>query len=90
MTAVASSSIPVPTDERQPNDFERMLKELEALVTHLEQGDLPLDESLRQFERGIELTRACEQALRAAEQKVEILLEPSADAQPAPFESRSG
>jgi exodeoxyribonuclease VII small subunit len=80
----------VPADEHQPNDFERMLKELEALVTRLEQGDLALDESLRQFERGIELTRACERALRAAEQKVEILLEPTVEAQPAPFESRSG
>jgi exodeoxyribonuclease VII small subunit len=67
-----------------------MLKELEALVSRLEQGELPLDESLRQFERGIELTRACASALRAAEQKVEILLERDADAQPVPFEPQPG
>jgi exodeoxyribonuclease VII small subunit len=90
MTAHVSSPIPVPAEEQQPDDFERMLKELEALVTRLEQGDLPLEESLREFERGIELTRACERVLRAAEQKVEILLEPTVDAEPAPFESRSG
>jgi exodeoxyribonuclease VII small subunit len=74
-----------------PNqDFERMLKELEALVSRLEQGDLSLDESLRQFERGVELSRRCETALRDAEQRVEILLEQKADAQPVPFESPPG
>ena len=39
----------------------------------LEQGDLPLEEALKQFERGVALTRACQSALKAAEQKVEIL-----------------
>ena len=77
------------TDAQTP-DFERMLKELETLVVRLEQGELSLDESLRQFERGIELTRRCEQALKAAEQRVEILLEQSVDAPPAPFESEPG
>jgi exodeoxyribonuclease VII small subunit len=41
----------------------------------MERGDTPLEESLRQFERGIALTRACQQALKAAEQKVQILIE---------------
>jgi exodeoxyribonuclease VII small subunit len=80
----------VPPDESQTPDFERMLKELEALVVRLEQGELSLDESLRQFERGIELTRRCEQALKAAEQKVEILLEQGAEARPVPFDSQAG
>lgn len=53
--------------------FEQALKELEALVERMEQGELTLEESLRSFERGIELTRHCQQALRDAEQKVEIL-----------------
>lgn len=56
-------------------DFEQSLQELEAIVAQLEQGDLPLEESLRQFERGIALTRACQQSLKAAEQKVQILIE---------------
>ena len=56
-------------------DFEQSLQDLEAIVARLEQGDLPLEESLRQFERGIALTRACQQALKTAEQKVQILLE---------------
>jgi len=56
-------------------DFETALAELEALVAKMEQGDLSLDESLKQFERGVQLTRACQQALQEAEQKVQILLE---------------
>ena len=55
-------------------DFEKSLKELEQLVEKMEEGDLSLEESLKQFERGIALTRACQQALQAAEQKVQILL----------------
>jgi exodeoxyribonuclease VII small subunit len=55
-------------------DFEQSMTELEALVERLEHGDLPLEESLRAFERGVELTRSCQQALRQAEQKVELLL----------------
>jgi len=56
-------------------DFEAALAELESLVEQMEQGDLSLDESLKQFERGVELTRACQTALKEAEQKVQILLE---------------
>ena len=55
-------------------DFEKSLSELESLVASLEKGDLPLEETLKQFERGIELTRNCQKALKSAEQRVEILL----------------
>jgi len=50
------------------------MAELESLVERLEQGDLPLEESLKAFERGVQLTRSCQSALKDAEQKVEILL----------------
>ena len=50
------------------------MRDLEALVERLELGDLPLEESLAAFERGVMLTRACQSALQEAEQKVEILL----------------
>ncbi len=53
------------------------MRELEALVERLEHGELPLEEALRQFERGVALTKACQAALKAAEQKVEILLRAS-------------
>jgi exodeoxyribonuclease VII small subunit len=55
--------------------FEKALEELETLVEQMEQGDLSLEDSLKQFERGVTLTRNCQQALKEAEQKVQILLE---------------
>lgn len=55
-------------------DFEAAMRELEAVVDRLERGDLPLEESLAAFERGVLLTRGCQSALKEAEQKVEILL----------------
>ena len=54
-------------------DFEKALAELEQLVETMEKGDLTLEESLKQFERGVTLTRACQKALANAEQKVQIL-----------------
>ncbi len=67
-------------------DFEAALTELEQIVATMEQGQLSLEESLRQFERGVFLTRNCQQALRDAEQKVQILLKESDDAEPRDFE----
>ncbi len=55
-------------------DFEHSLTELEALVAKLEQGDVPLEDALKTFERGVALTRQCQTALRTAQQKVEVLL----------------
>ncbi|MEK7322722.1 MAG: exodeoxyribonuclease VII small subunit [Pseudomonadota bacterium] len=65
--------------------FEAALKELETLVEKMERGDLSLEESLSDFERGVALTRQCQQALRDAEQKVEILLEKDGQATVQPF-----
>ena len=60
--------------QKQPTpDFEAALAELEAIVQRLEQGELPLEESLRQFERGVVLTRSCQKALQHAEEKVRVL-----------------
>jgi len=66
--------------------FEEALNELEALVDRLEQGDISLEDSLKSFERGIALTRNCQQALSEAEQKVSILSEKTLDAEPETFE----
>ena len=66
-------------------NFEHALAELEALVERLEHGDLPLDDALKSFERGVALTRQCQGALKAAQQKVEILLNNSSTADPEPF-----
>lgn len=69
-------------------DFEKSLQELEQLVERMEQGDLSLEQSLKDFERGIELTRSCQQALQAAEQRVQILLDKSEQAELVDFEER--
>ena len=54
--------------------LEPTLEELEQLVLRLETGELPLDQALKEFERGIKLTRQCQAVLKDAEQKIEILL----------------
>lgn len=69
---------PMPTEKPdnppKTTDFESAMRDLEELVERLERGDMPLEESLAAFERGVMLTRSCQTALKAAEQKVEILL----------------
>ena len=67
-------------------DFEQALSELEGLVERLERGDLPLDEALKAFERGVALTRHCQACLQAAQQKVEILLKRGGQPELQPFE----
>ena len=54
--------------------FEEALEELETLVEAMEDGDLSLEESLKTFEKGVNLTRQCQQSLQEAELKVEKLL----------------
>lgn len=76
--------------QANPQQFEQMIAELETIVQQLEQGDLSLDDALAQFERGIALTRASQQQLQAAEQKVQILLQPNAQEQLVPFTSPAG
>jgi exodeoxyribonuclease VII small subunit len=55
--------------------FEANLRQLEQLVQQMEQGELTLEQSLSTFEQGVALTRACQQALDKAEQKVNLLLQ---------------
>lgn len=55
-------------------DFESALAELEKLVESMESGEQSLEETLESFQKGIELTRHCQEGLKAAEQKVEQLL----------------
>lgn len=59
--------------------FEDALAELEDVVRTLEGGELPLDKSLEDFERGIALARFCQQQLSDADRKVQILLEENGD-----------
>jgi len=54
--------------------FEASLKELEQIVTKLEEGDLELEESLKLFENGVRLSRECRERLTNAERRIEVLM----------------
>ena len=54
--------------------FESSLSELETIVEQLENGDLPLEESLKLFEKGVKLSRVCRDRLSEAERRIEVLM----------------
>ena len=58
-------------DDIKAMSFEQALKALEDIVDHLERGDVPLDQSIRIYERGEALKAHCDKLLKAAEDKVE-------------------
>ena len=64
-------------------DFEAAIAELEGIVKKLEEGDLPLEQSLALYERGVQLSRFCHKRLEEAERRIEILTE-RGDLKPAP------
>lgn len=74
----------VATKRTTPN-FEQALTELERLVERMETGELSLEESLKTFERGVELSRTCQRALDAAEQRIQILTEQNGRFEEKPF-----
>ncbi|MBL1457902.1 MULTISPECIES: exodeoxyribonuclease VII small subunit [unclassified Methylophaga] len=63
--------------KRKKLEYEAAVSELESLVERLEKGDISLEESLKLYERGVLLTRDCQEALQAADQKVQMLLQQS-------------
>ena len=64
-------------------DFEAAIAELESLVKKLEEGDLPLETSLKLYERGVQLSRFCHSRLEDAERRIEVLDE-RGELKPAP------
>lgn len=59
---------------RKKEKFEEALQKLEAIVAQMEEGDLPLEETLKAFEEGVRLARFCASKLDEAERKVEKLM----------------
>jgi exodeoxyribonuclease VII small subunit len=55
-------------------DFEEYLTQLETLADELESGDLPLEEALKKYEEAIKALRLCQETLKKAEQRIEVLL----------------
>lgn len=61
--------------EAQSQNFEASLASLEKIVRELERGELPLEKSLELFERGVRLSRECQERLQEAERRIEVLLQ---------------
>ena len=60
-------------NESNPESFESAMEQLETLVSRMESGELSLEESLKAFEKGVQLTRFCQDQLQKAELKVQEL-----------------
>ena len=73
-------------EQPQQIDFEASLSQLENLVEKLENSEFTLEQSLQAFEKGVKLTRQCQQALSAAEQKVQLLIEENGQSEAVPFQ----
>jgi exodeoxyribonuclease VII small subunit len=73
----------------EPMTFEKTLEQLQVTVRRLESGELSMDEALQAFEQGVQLARTGQQMLAVAEQRVEQLMQISADgrAETRPFAS---
>ena len=67
--------------------FEEAIGELELVVAALEQGELPLDEALARFERGVRVARTGRERLEQAQQRIQILLGDDEQAALAPFKA---
>lgn len=59
--------------------FESAMEELELIAKSLEKGDLNLDESVKQFEKGIKLSKKCNEILESAEKRISILIQDGED-----------
>jgi exodeoxyribonuclease VII small subunit len=70
-------------------DFEGAIAELESIVKKLEEGDMPLEQSLVLYERGVQLSRFCHARLEEAERRIEILTD-RGELKPAPETLTSG
>jgi exodeoxyribonuclease VII small subunit len=73
----------VETDSAEKLSFEAAFEKLQGTVKRLESGELNLEASLRDFEEGVRLTRLCQEYLKNAEQRVEVLMSPSSPANSA-------
>ena len=71
-----------PNSKDTPLSFETAIEQLQFTVKKLESGELSLEDSLKQFEEGVKLTRICQEHLTSAEQRVEVLMKINSEGQP--------
>ena len=74
-------------DQDKLKDFENSLQQLEKIVANMESGELGLEQSLEQFEKGIKLAKNCQDTLANAELRVEQLIEKNGLQQTVPLEN---
>ncbi len=81
----AAKKAPAAPDGAEGGDdalsFEGALEQLETTVGRLEEGEMPLEEALELFEKGVALSRRCSQTLEAAEKRIEVLVADESDGQ---------
>lgn len=63
-------------------DFEASLEQLQRIVKNLESGEMSLEDSLKNFEEGVRLTRACQEYLSKAEQRIQVLTQGTGEGAP--------
>lgn len=78
------------SEAKDEMSFEDALEALEAVVDKLEDGELPLEQALSEFERGVALSRRCSEELDSADRRIEILIEQSGGKEAEAFEFDSG
>lgn len=88
----STSNTPIPAASASNGEtinFESALNELENLISKMESGQLSLQDSLQSFESGIALSRACQESLKEAEQKVQILVDKNSKEQDNTFKTET-
>ncbi|MHB1125347.1 MAG: exodeoxyribonuclease VII small subunit [Bacillota bacterium] len=70
--------------------FETALERLEQAVRALESGELPLEEALERFQKGVELVRVCREKLEAAEKMIAVLVQGSTGLTLEKLDNREG
>lgn len=75
-----------PAEKNEP-DFENTLKQLEEIVSRLENNDLSLEEALKDFEQGIKLAQLGQERLQQAEQHIQILLQKNESAKLSDYQA---
>jgi exodeoxyribonuclease VII small subunit len=81
-----ASSTDSASEAEEAMSFEEALVALEAVVDKLEDGELPLEQALAEFERGVALSRRCSEELDSADRRIEILVEQSGGQEAQAFE----
>jgi exodeoxyribonuclease VII small subunit len=77
-------------DQKQEKSFEEAMSELEAIVSQLEHGDVPLEKAIDLFQQGMKLSQLCGQKLEQVERKIEMIVEVDGSAVKKPYNENSG